>query len=132
MDVFAMVGIVDIVMKLFIVLSLKLLPADVDKLIIYALMGMCWGVTLQAFYFYYCSRHFEECKAKPVLYKAKLKSMTGFATWNFIAAFPIFRSSFNRCKKHIRYGKWCNNSICRKLHDCSCAPDNQVICCGRL
>lgn len=84
MDVFAMVGIVDIVMKLFIVLSLKLLPADVDKLIIYALMGMCWSLTMQAFYFYYCSRHFEECKAKPVLYKAKLKSMTGFATWNFI------------------------------------------------
>ena len=84
MDVFAMVGIVDIVMKLFIVLSLKLLPADVDKLIIYALMGMCWSLTMQAFYFYYCSRHFEECKAKPVLYKSKLKSMTGFATWNFI------------------------------------------------
>ena len=84
MGVFAMVGIVDIVIKLFIVLSLKLLPADVDKLIIYALMGMCWGLVLQAFYLYYCSRHFGECKAKPVLYKAKLKSMTGFATWNFI------------------------------------------------
>ena len=84
MDVFAMVGIVDIVMRLFIVLSLKLLPASADKLIIYALMGMCWGLVLQAFYLYYCSRHFGECKAKPVLYKAKLKSMTGFATWNFI------------------------------------------------
>ena len=84
MDVFAMVGIVDIVMRLFIVLSLKLLPADVDKLIIYALMGMCWSFALRVFYLYYCSRHFEECKAKPVLYKAKLKSMTGFATWNFI------------------------------------------------
>ena len=84
MDVFAMVGIVDIVMKLFIVLSLKILPVSADKLIIYALMGMCWGLVLQAFYLYYCSRHFEECKAKPVLYKAKLKSMTGFATWNFI------------------------------------------------
>lgn len=84
MDVFAMVGIVDIVMRLFIVLSLKILPASADKLIIYALMGMCWGLVLQAFYLYYCSRHFEECKAKPVLYKAKLKSMTGFATWNFI------------------------------------------------
>ena len=84
MDVFAMVGIVDIVMKLFIVLSLKLLPASVDKLIIYALMGMCWSLVLQVFYLYYCSRHFEECKAKPALYKAKLKSMTGFAGWNFI------------------------------------------------
>ena len=84
MDVFAMVGIVDIVMKLFIVLSLKLLPANVDKLIIYALMGMCWGLVLQAFYLYYCSRHFEECKVKPALYKTKLKLMTGFATWNFI------------------------------------------------
>jgi O-antigen/teichoic acid export membrane protein len=46
MDVFAMVGIVDIVMKLFIVLSLKILPVSADKLIIYALMGMCWGVAL--------------------------------------------------------------------------------------
>ena len=84
MDVFAMVGIVDIVMRLFIVLSLKLLPADTDKLIIYALMGMCWGFALQVFYFCYCSRHFEECKASPALYNSKLKSMTGFAGWNFI------------------------------------------------
>ena len=84
MDVFAMVGIVDIVMKLLIVMSLRLLPASADKLIIYALMRMCWGLALQAFYFWYCGRHFEECKAKPTLYKGKLKSMTGFATWNFI------------------------------------------------
>lgn len=84
MDVFAMVGIVDIVMKLLIVMSLRLLPASADKLITYALMGMCWGLALQAFYLYYCGRHFEECKAKPALYKDKLKSMTGFATWNFI------------------------------------------------
>lgn len=84
MGVFAMVGIVDIVMRLCVVLSLRVLPASADKLIAYAFMLMCWQIALQMFYFYYCSRHFEECRAKPALYKAKLKSITNFAGWNFI------------------------------------------------
>lgn len=84
MNVFATVGVVDIVMKLCIVLSLKVLPGGVDKLIIYSLLGLCWGLAQQAFYFYYCGKHFTECKTKPALYKSKLKSMTGFAGWNFI------------------------------------------------
>ena len=84
MNIFAAVGVVDIVMRLCIVLSLKLLPGGADKLIIYSLLGLCWGLSQQAFYFYYCSKHFEECRTKPTFHKSKLKAMTGFAGWNFI------------------------------------------------
>lgn len=84
MNVFAGIGIVDIVVKLLIVLLLKIFPADVDRLIGYSFMGLCWGLIKQMIYFYYCSRHFEECRTYPALYKAKIKPMFSFATWNFI------------------------------------------------
>ena len=84
MGVFAAVGIVDIIGKLLIVLSLHLLPMGVDKLIVYSLLGLCWSLAMQSFYFYYCGKHFEECMVRPALYKSKFKSMTGFAGWNFV------------------------------------------------
>ena len=84
MGIFATIGIIDIIARLCMVLFLQLLPSGVDKLITYAFMGLCWSLLVQIFYLHYCGNHFDECKAKPALYKAKMKSMTGFATWNFI------------------------------------------------
>lgn len=84
MGVFAAIGIVDVVTMLCIVLSLQIMPVSVDKLIVYSLMGTSWNLLKQIFYFYYCGSHFEECRVGPALYKDKLKSMTGFAGWNFI------------------------------------------------
>lgn len=84
MNVFAAVGVTDILMKLVMVLVLQVLPDGMDKLIVYALMGLCWSLSVQAFYLYYCGNHFEECKTKPAFYKFKLKDMTSFAGWNFI------------------------------------------------
>ena len=84
MDVFAAIGIADVIARLCIVLSLQIMPASIDKLIAYSLMGLCWGLATQAFYFYYCGSRFEECKVGPALYKSKIKPMTSFAGWNFI------------------------------------------------
>ena len=84
MNVFATVGVVDIVMKLCIVISLKILPNGVDKLIVYAFLLLCLHLGKQFFYFYYCAKHFEECRTSPAFFKSKLKVMTGFAGWNFI------------------------------------------------
>lgn len=84
MDLFALIGVTDIIVRLFLVLVLQLLPTNVDKLIAYALMGLLWSVMIQIFYLYYCGKHFEECRVKPAFYKSKLKDMTGFAGWNFI------------------------------------------------
>lgn len=84
MDVFAAVGVTDIIMKFCIVLALQLFPYNVDKLIIYALMGLCWSLVVQFFYIFYCGKHFDECRVKPLIYRSKLKDMTGFASWTFI------------------------------------------------
>ena len=84
MNVFAAIGVTDIVVKFCIVLGLQLLPTGIDKLITYSFMGLCWGLIVQGFYFYYCGKHFNECKFKLVLYRSKLKEMIGFASWNFI------------------------------------------------
>lgn len=84
MDVFAAIGIADVIARLCIVLSLQIMPASIDKLIAYSLMGLCWGLATQAFYFYYCGSRFEECRVGPALYKSKIKPMTSFAGWNFI------------------------------------------------
>lgn len=84
MNVFAAVGVADILVRLCMVLSLKILPADVDKLIMYALMGLCWGLLVQMFYFYYCGKHFEESHTRPKFFKSKIKPILSFSTWNFI------------------------------------------------
>lgn len=84
MNVFATVGITDTVVRLCMVLALQVLPDGVDKLIMYAFFGLCWGVAVQIFYFYYCGKHFEESHTRPAFYKSNIKPILSFSVWNFI------------------------------------------------
>lgn len=86
MDIFAYIGIGEVLVRLFIVCSLVYLPTDFDKLISFAVMTLLSGLTFQFIYWNFCRHHFEECRFKLHFEKSLLKLMFGFAGWNFIGA----------------------------------------------
>lgn len=86
MKVFAYIGIMDVLLRLCVVLSLAYMFDDSDKLITYSLMLVCVGLFLQVVYVIYCRKHFEECHFQRTMDRTLLKEMTGFAGWNFIGA----------------------------------------------
>lgn len=86
MDIFAYIGIGEVLVRLFIVCSLAYLPGSFDKLISFAVMTLLSGLTFQFIYWSFCRHHFEECRFKLHFEKSLLKQMFGFAGWNFIGA----------------------------------------------
>lgn len=86
MKFFAAIGILDVVLKLSIVLSLAYIPFWGDKLIAYSLMLVCSGLLLQCVYLYYCRKNFEECHFQRGFDSGLIKEMASFAGWNFIGA----------------------------------------------
>lgn len=86
MKVFAYIGILDVLLRLAVVLSLAYMFDGADKLITYSLMLVCVGIFLQGVYVVYCREYFEECRFQRTVDRALLKEMTGFAGWNFIGA----------------------------------------------
>ena len=86
MDVFAYIGISDMIVRLLIVLALPYLPTCFDLLISYSAMLLGTTLAFQVVYWVYCRKHFEECRFSLCLEKPMLKEMMGFAGWNFIGA----------------------------------------------
>lgn len=84
MNIFAYIGIGDILLRLFIVLYIAYAPWVGDRLITYALLLVAVSVFIQVFYMLYCRSHFMECRSRVHFYKAIFKEMGSFAFWNFI------------------------------------------------
>lgn len=84
MSAFAYISILEAVLKLLVVYLLYI--TLYDRLIVYAILLCSVAVILRLIYGVYCKRHFEECSYHFVYDKSVLKSMTGFAGWNFIGA----------------------------------------------
>lgn len=86
MTVFAYIGVGEIIARLLIVLSLKIIPESYDKLIYFSILTFCLMVIIQIIYWLYCKHHFKECRFKLYTEKTLLKEILGFASWNFIGA----------------------------------------------
>lgn len=84
MGVFASIGIIDVLLRLGIVLFIAYSPLVFDKLIVYSLLLVFIGVCLQCVYFWYCRKHFEECRLHLNFDKKTWKEMSSFTGWNFI------------------------------------------------
>lgn len=81
MGIFALISIMDAVLKLVIVYALYI--TIFDKLIVYSVLLLLVACVIRFIYGVYCNRYFQECKYKWVNDKDLLKSMTSFAGWNF-------------------------------------------------
>lgn len=85
MSAFAIVAIIDAVLKLLIALSLKYAPFDM--LIFYGLLILMVQLMNNAIYWVYNIRKFEGVKIKRVFDKTLLKEMVGFTGWNIFGSF---------------------------------------------
>lgn len=84
MNIFAYIGIGNILLRLFIVLYIAYAPWVEDRLITYALLLVAVNIFVQIFYMIYCRSHFPECRSRIHFYKSVFREMGTFAFWNFI------------------------------------------------
>lgn len=84
MSAFAYIGILDIMLRLLIVLFIAYSGWNFDRLIIYSLLLVGVVCIMQAIYWNYCTRNFEECKFGLSFDVNYWKEMSSFAGWNFI------------------------------------------------
>lgn len=84
MNIFAYLGIYEVCAKLGIVYLLTL--GNHDKLILYALLLLIIQISLTAFYMIYCTKHFDECRYRPILNFPIFKEIAGFSGWSLFAA----------------------------------------------
>ena len=82
MNVFAYLGILDVVLNLGVVYLLYISPYD--KLISISVLILCIAIFKIVVSFVYCRRKFEECKYRFVHDKSLVKEMSGFAGWSFL------------------------------------------------
>ncbi len=85
MDFYALVSVLDAVLKLGIVFVIPYLQGN--SLIIYGLLLMSISVFNFLLYFVYCRKNFDEIKFKFSWNKRLFKSMLGFSGWNLFGSF---------------------------------------------
>lgn len=84
MTAFAYMTIFDAASRLAIIAGIYYYKGD--KLILLALMTMAQSLIRQSVYWIYCKRKFEECVYHIGYDKELIRSMFGFAGWNFIGS----------------------------------------------
>ena len=84
MDVYAYIGILDVILKLLVVYALYV--SSIDKLISYAILLVVVQLLIRIVYGIYCGHKFEECKFRWVYDKSLLKQMGSFAGWNLLGS----------------------------------------------
>lgn len=85
MDFFAIVSIIDVVLRLIIVI---LLPHFLyDKLIIYGFLQLCVSIIDFALYFVYTKKNFTFLKLEKYTDKVLLKNLLSFSGWNLLGTF---------------------------------------------
>ena len=82
MDVFAVISIFEVVLKLIIVFSLLLYPYD--RLIIYALLMTLAQFLIRTIYTIYCNHHFAETHLQKDYDYKLIKEIGSFAGWNIL------------------------------------------------
>lgn len=85
MDYYALVSIIDVIIKLGVVLILPYIPFD--KLIFYGLFLVLISLTNFLLYFVYAKRHFEQIKWRGEISKKRLVSILSFSGWNIMGSF---------------------------------------------
>lgn len=92
MNIFALVGLADAVLKLLIVLLLQYSSFS-DNLIVYSILTFLVVLVSNGYYVFYCRRKYNFCRYKKYVDNVVFKSMLSFAGWNIIGSFSnVLRS----------------------------------------
>lgn len=84
MNFFAIISILESVLKLAVVLSIA--HINFDRLCSYALLLVVVAIIIRIVYWAYCKRYFSETKGKRVLDKSILKNVFSYSIWVSIGA----------------------------------------------
>lgn len=86
MDVFALYGIIEVLLKLAIALSLSLFESN--TLIYYAALTFGCGFFIQYLNRWFCRKHFTECKLRRnTIDRKTIKEILSYAGWNLFGTF---------------------------------------------
>lgn len=85
MDFYAIVSVLDAVLKLVVVLVLPLFGCD--KLLLYGILFSLISVVNFCAYYIYCKKYFSEVNYRRIHDKELFKSMLGFSGWNLFGSF---------------------------------------------
>ena len=84
MSFFAVISIVDVLLKLLIVYLLSAAPFD--KLIVYSCLILCTNIIVFICYYFYCQRRFDTCNLRFVIDRDYFKKLFGFLGWSLLGA----------------------------------------------
>jgi hypothetical protein len=82
MNIYAYMGIVEVVLKLLIVFILRIVRFD--KLIVYAVLLFGVYVVTMNIYRLYCIKQYEECRFQIIFDKSVYKPILSFSGWNIV------------------------------------------------
>lgn len=85
MNVYALISIIEVLLKLFIVFVLTWIAFD--KLKLYGFLIFLVYIIVATIYIIYCKRKFDECKFRLSWDVQLFKEMVGFANWNLVGVF---------------------------------------------
>ena len=85
LDYYAIVGVIDILLKLFIVVALHFFCGD--RLEIYAILLLCVSAIVFLMYFIYAKKNIITERIRIIFDKALLKDMVKFSGWSVFGAF---------------------------------------------
>ena len=109
MKAYTYISIVDALLKLTV--ACMLIVSPIDKLIAYSILSLCASLGVRLLYGFYCGRHFEECKYKPIYDKNLFKDMMSFAGWNFLGnATSILNSHGISLLMNVFFGVFVNSA----------------------
>ncbi|PRY11233.1 Na+-driven multidrug efflux pump [Pontibacter ummariensis] len=96
MLLFAILGIIEAVLKLSI--ALYIVQTDADKLVVYGMLMAALSIFLLLLRIFYCQKRYAECKISPrANYDKKLmKEMTSFAGWSFMGSSTSMISAYGQ------------------------------------
>lgn len=84
MDIFAVVSIIDVVLKLIIVLVLQYI--NYDRLIVYSIFLKCISILNLLMYVFICKKRFTVCKISLNWDKNNLKALFSFSGWGMMGS----------------------------------------------
>lgn len=82
MGIFAVISVVEVILKLLVVYLLYITPYD--RLVFYAIFIALTQLFIRFLYTFYCKRYFEETHLIKSFDKPLMKEMGGFAGWNVV------------------------------------------------
>ena len=90
MNIYAIVGLFEVILKLGLVYLLIVIPFD--KLKAYALLMFLLTLSLDSFYIIYCNRNYKECKIRLFWNKHDFEEIVSYSSWS-----PCYCISSKRC-----------------------------------